>query len=503
MYRKGQTLPGLVQADAEAAARRVATRRSARVEASPVYPASPGAASAPGGGGFSQQAAGIATVAGVGEPGGDVELAAGGAISITPDAGNERITIGETHSGRTDNPHQVTAAQAGADPAGTATAAVTTHEGETDPHTIYALLNGRAGGQTLIGGTAAGNNLTLQSTSHATRGMIVLADPTLGHSSTHAAAKPALANNHCGIALEHDPNNESVLVYGYAYGSNPIFQVAKKGYTGTPLAAWDPSANIQFQVSADGSAWFAGNVESDGLLKVLTAGAAGEGMTRIVDLWDSTAYAAGVGAGIRFSGKYSTGEADYAGFGGIRGVKANDTIGNNAGELVLYARAHGANITEGARLAVGTDATRGLTVRQDSADANEAVIRLLKSRSGGAVSDDDYAGGVSFEAMNDAGTPERIVYADIRGRVVDASDGSEDGRLYFRAMKAGSLYVAGYMDGDEFYTQVPITSNAAIRSNANFNCGGVDGSNGNFSVATPGGGSVTLTFVGGILTAIT
>jgi hypothetical protein len=45
-----------------------------------------------------------------------------------------------------------------------------------DDHTIYALLAGRSGGQTLIGGTDASDNLTLQSTSNATRGSIVASD---------------------------------------------------------------------------------------------------------------------------------------------------------------------------------------------------------------------------------------------------------------------------------------------------------------------------------------
>jgi hypothetical protein len=43
-----------------------------------------------------------------------------------------------------------------------------------DDHTQYALLAGRAGGQTLIGGTAASNGLTLQSTSNVTKGKITL-----------------------------------------------------------------------------------------------------------------------------------------------------------------------------------------------------------------------------------------------------------------------------------------------------------------------------------------
>jgi len=42
-----------------------------------------------------------------------------------------------------------------------------------DVHTQYLLLAGRSGGQTAVGGTASGNNLTLQSTSHATKGKII------------------------------------------------------------------------------------------------------------------------------------------------------------------------------------------------------------------------------------------------------------------------------------------------------------------------------------------
>lgn len=41
-----------------------------------------------------------------------------------------------------------------------------------DDHAQYALLAGRSGGQTLVGGTASGEDLTLQSTAHATKGSI-------------------------------------------------------------------------------------------------------------------------------------------------------------------------------------------------------------------------------------------------------------------------------------------------------------------------------------------
>ena len=44
-----------------------------------------------------------------------------------------------------------------------------------DPHTQYALLAGRSGGQTLFGGTTSGGNLFLESTTNATKGDIYIA----------------------------------------------------------------------------------------------------------------------------------------------------------------------------------------------------------------------------------------------------------------------------------------------------------------------------------------
>jgi hypothetical protein len=58
----------------------------------------------------------LVSIDGVRNDGGDVDLIAesGSAIVITPDDGNNSITIGEKHSNDTENPHKVTAEQAGA-----------------------------------------------------------------------------------------------------------------------------------------------------------------------------------------------------------------------------------------------------------------------------------------------------------------------------------------------------------------------------------------------------
>ncbi|HEY3283062.1 MAG TPA: DUF2793 domain-containing protein [Armatimonadota bacterium] len=45
-----------------------------------------------------------------------------------------------------------------------------------DPHTQYAYLAGRGAGQTLYGGSGAAGNLTLGSTSHSTKGSVILSD---------------------------------------------------------------------------------------------------------------------------------------------------------------------------------------------------------------------------------------------------------------------------------------------------------------------------------------
>jgi len=65
-----------------------------------------------------------------------------------------------------------------------------------DDHTQYALLAGRSGGQSLLGGTASGNSLTLQSTSNATKGGLLLGTDDFIRFDEHASAPgtPASGN---------------------------------------------------------------------------------------------------------------------------------------------------------------------------------------------------------------------------------------------------------------------------------------------------------------------
>jgi len=89
---------------------------------------------------------------------------------------NSHSTI-DTHLSSTSNPHNVTAAQAGAAPSAKGVTNGDTHDhsgGDGAELSQYAALAGRSGGQVLIGGTGSGDDLTLQSTSHGTKGDVIV-----------------------------------------------------------------------------------------------------------------------------------------------------------------------------------------------------------------------------------------------------------------------------------------------------------------------------------------
>jgi len=64
-----------------------------------------------------------------------------------------------------------------------------------DDHTQYLLLAGRAGGQTIVGGTAASNNLTFSTTSSTTKGKYVFSDLTASRVIKTNASSELIASN--------------------------------------------------------------------------------------------------------------------------------------------------------------------------------------------------------------------------------------------------------------------------------------------------------------------
>ena len=129
------------------------------------------------------------------------------------------------------------------------------------------------------------------------------------------------------------------------------------------------------------------------------------------------------------------------------------TDGSEEGSMRFRAMASG-TLTEamrirGKNIGIGTDSPDTLLhlystsaskpilkIENEQGGANPVSIQMLRNTSSPA--DDDFIGQIDFRSMNDAGTPEEILYAYISAQSTDISDGTEDGEMNFHTMKAGT-----------------------------------------------------------------
>lgn len=86
-----------------------------------------------------------------------------------------------------------------------------------------------------------------------------------------------------------------------------------------------------------------------------------------------------------------------------------------------------------------------ITTTENSASAGP-VITLKRNSGNPDVS--DYIGQMLFKGENDA--DEEITYAEIRGKILDETDGTEDGIIEFANIKAGSTVITARLRSDGF-----------------------------------------------------
>ena len=84
-----------------------------------------------------------------------------------------------------------------------------------------------------------------------------------------------------------------------------------------------------------------------------------------------------------------------------------------------------------------------ITTTEDSSTAGPV---LTLKRNSSSPADGDYLGQINFKGENDA--DEEIVYSNITGKVLDASDGTEDGILEFAFKKGGSNNISARFRSD-------------------------------------------------------
>ena len=143
---------------------------------------------------------------------------------------------------------------------------------------------------------------------------------------------------------------------------------------------------------------------------------------------------------------------------GYQKVKTNGlTYNPNTGKLYAGIGSFG-NVTASGTLDVdGATTLDGLTndgdatfngdvyINSTSGDASAGPI-LDFYRNSASAADADYLGQIKFQGENDAG--QKIVYSKITGKILDASDGTEDGILEFAFKKAGSNNISGRFRSD-------------------------------------------------------
>ena len=94
----------------------------------------------------------------------------------------------------------------------------------------------------------------------------------------------------------------------------------------------------------------------------------------------------------------------------------------------------GATILDGTTISTA-DNTAQLTLTSTDADSNFGPL-LTMYRNSSSPADADFLGDIEFQGENSAG--ETITYAQVFGRTVDVTDGTEDGRIAIKTMRAGA-----------------------------------------------------------------
>ena len=131
-----------------------------------------------------------------------------------------------------------------------------------------------------------------------------------------------------------------------------------------------------------------------------------------------------------------------------------------------------------------------ITTTEDSSTAGPVVS--LK-RNSASPADADYLGQLKFIGENDA--DQSIVYAKMTAKILDASDGTEDGILEFAFMKAGSQNISARFRSDslQLINGTTLTVNGLISTDSTITAGGLINTAGNVSGAVVNAGALNAT----------
>ena len=253
------------------------------------------------------------------------------------------------------------------------------------------------------------------------------------------------------------------VTYNLKGTSNPYFKIGKSGSTlfqGTS----DPSGSYSVE---NGDVWFD---TSNGTLKFRSSGS-WSGITTASDLnvtgnltvsgttttVNSTTI--DVQNSVRFEGatadEYETilTVADPTADRTITLPDASGTVAFTS-DLTNYITASTTDtltnktITNAASISItNAQTTDSLLLTTTEASSTAGPVITLK-RNSASPADSDYMGQIKFKGEND--NDDEITYAKITGKILDASNGTEDGMLEYSFIKAGSQNISGRFRSDQF-----------------------------------------------------
>ena len=128
------------------------------------------------------------------------------------------------------------------------------------------------------------------------------------------------------------------------------------------------------------------------------------------------------------------------------------------------------------------DNSDNLTLTSTDADANSGP-NLRMYRNSSSPADNDYIGEIQFEGRND--NSQDVVYAGFQGRVLDASDGTEDGRFELYTIRNGAQTSMMMTSASEIiFNNDSIDLDFRVESDGNANMLFVDGGNDRVAIGT-------------------
>ena len=145
-----------------------------------------------------------------------------------------------------------------------------------------------------------------------------------------------------------------------------------------------------------------------------------------------------------------------------------------------YVNVDGDSMTGALTITLDNNDTQ-LTLKSTDADANVGPFLDL-NRDSGSPADGDFLGKIQFSGDDDGGN--KLNYAFIDSKILDASNGSEDGQLDFYTAVAGSSVSRMQLGSETVFNQDSVDVDFRVESNGNANMLVVDAGNDRVGIGT-------------------